>query len=92
LKFNKQILKDLLLDECDESFKLIEDKITSNGRWSIHHTMIFEHNGKFYQTRYSVGATEYQDERPFQDSPDEVECDEVVPVEKTIIVYKKVTV
>lgn len=31
-------------------------------RWSVDHR-IFEHDGRFYQRFYSVGATEEQDER-----------------------------
>jgi hypothetical protein len=31
-------------------------------RWSVDH-LIFEHDGRFYQRFYSVGATEGQDER-----------------------------
>lgn len=35
-----------------------------------------KNNGKFYQTTYSEGATEMQDERPWE-YEDEVECEEV---------------
>jgi len=50
--------------------------------------MVFETEGKFYETFYSVGATESQEERAYEYEPDDIECKEVFPVEKTIIVYE----
>ena len=88
-KFPKQFMLDMLWDESDDA-EVIEDKITDNGRWSIHHKLIFKHKDKFYSTGYSVGATEMQDEGPWEDE-DEVECTEVEPKEKTITVYVSVT-
>lgn len=49
------------------------------------HEIVFKDNGKFYSTTYSVGATEMQDESPWEYER-EVECIEVelreVKVEK----------
>lgn len=72
--FNKEYLtKELGLPyDC----KLIEDDIIDTTRWSIVHEIVFEDNGKFYMTTYSEGATEYQDERPWE-YEDEVKCTEV---------------
>ncbi|MCE7700109.1 MAG: hypothetical protein K8E24_015215 [Methanobacterium paludis] len=69
---------------------VIEDKILDHGRWSIYHELIFELDGKLYKTSYSEGATECQDESPFELDHDGVDCVEVKPVEKTIIVYEEV--
>lgn len=69
--------KDYLVNELDLPYEnAIEDNIVDTGRWSIYHKIIFEDNGKFYRTHYSVGATECQDERPWE-YEDEVECEEV---------------
>jgi hypothetical protein len=89
--FDKEELK-LVIGEDSESLKLIEDDITDTGRWTVHHKMIFEdvETGKFYLTNYSVGATEQQDEYPFEYAPDEISCVEVKPVEKIVIKYVKV--
>jgi hypothetical protein len=87
MKFPKETLQELLSDKVD-GFEVVEDKITYTSRWSIHYRLVFKHDGKFYLTSYSVGATESQDESPFEYSPDEVECKEVFPVEKTVIVYE----
>lgn len=72
--FNKEYLtKELGLPyDC----KLIEDDIIDTTWWSIVHEIVFEDKGKFYMTTYSEGATEYQDERPWE-YEDEVKCTEV---------------
>ena len=81
MKFKKE-------DLLEGRFNTIERKITSIGRWSTHYRDIFEHEGKFYETKFSRGSTEQQDESPYQYDPDEIECKEVFPIEKTIIVYQ----
>lgn len=81
--------KDYLTNELDLPYSAIYDEITDNSRWSIYHTCVFENNGKFYTTGYSVGATECQDESPW-DYEDEVECTEVEL--KEVVVKKWVPV
>jgi len=90
VKFKKQDLIDLLEGE-DSPLTEISNRIVDNSRWSIQYKLIFSFGGKFYKTHYSVGATEYQSERPFEYDPDEIECQEVVPVERTITVYEPVS-
>lgn len=68
--------KDYLRNELDLPYEALEDNITSTSRWSIHHDIIFEDNGKFYKEHYSEGATEMQDERPWE-YDNEIECTEV---------------
>lgn len=72
--FNKEYLTKKLGLPYD--CKLIEDDIIDTTRWSIVHEIVFEDKGKFYMTTYSEGATEYQDERPWE-YEDEVKCTEV---------------
>ena len=72
----KKFSKDYLRNELDLPYGAILDKIIDTTRWSIRHEIVFEDNGKFYQTTYSEGATECQDERPWE-YKDEVECYEV---------------
>ena len=80
---------DFLRDELDLPFTAVEDEIIDNSRWSIHHAIIFEHAGKFYRTCYSVGATECQDESPWE-YEDEVDCTEVVQKEVTVTAWAPV--
>ena len=78
--------KDFLVDELDLPYNddiVKSDEIDDTSRWSVFHTLVFEHEGKFYQTHYSVGATEMQDESPWE-FEDEVECHEVE--EKEVVV------
>nr|DAI89661.1 MAG TPA: hypothetical protein [Caudoviricetes sp.] len=78
--------KDFLIKELDLPDNAIKDTITSTSRWSEHHEIIFEFEGKFYKTHYSQGLTEYQDESPWE-YDDEVECIEVELVEKLVKVW-----
>ena len=61
----------------DEDWDEVEDHVVDNSRWSIFHEGIFKHTltGRHYEFFWSVGATESQDERPFEGE------DEVKPVE-----------
>ena len=70
--FDKKFLK----DELDLPYGAIEDKIIDNSRWSIFREIIFEFNSKYYKTSYSVGATEMQDESPWE-YDDTIVCTEV---------------
>jgi hypothetical protein len=80
MKFAKEWLQ-------DDGGETVETKMTDRSRWSIHYERVFKHEGRFYRTRYSVGATESQDERPYEYEPDEIECVEVFPMQKLVTVY-----
>mgnify|MGYP001559871906 CR=1 FL=1 len=82
--------KSYLIDEVLEGEGLLQDIITGNGRWSIDHTIVFEFENKFYESNYRVGATEQQDESPYEYESDEIECPEVMPVEVTHIEYHRI--
>lgn len=79
--------KEFLVEDVFNSKTTVLDEITDHSRWSVHHRRVFAHEGAFYQTHYSTGATECQDESPYEYDKDEIECPEVVPVEKTVTVY-----
>lgn len=73
-----------------EEWQTIEVNIVDTTRWSIVNEGIFKHGptGKFYSIGWSEGATECQDEKPFDDfDPEPIE---VEPVEKMVIVYEPV--
>ena len=59
----------------------------SVGRWSIYYKMVFSYDGKYFMTKYSRGATEMQDEEPFEYDGDEIDCIEVEPRELLVIKY-----
>ena len=60
------------------------EETTGHSRWSIYSTAIFRHcpTNKYYRFNWSTGATEMQDERPFEYDK-EVEVFEVVEKEVT---------
>lgn len=73
VKFSRDYLK----NELDLPYaNTIVDRIIDTTRWSIIHEIVFADKGKFYMTTYSEGATERQDERPWE-YEDEIECEEV---------------
>jgi len=64
------------------------DEVTSVGRWSIYYRRVFQFEGRYYATTYSVAATEAQDESPYQDEPDVIDVPEVFPVQQQVTVYE----
>ena len=80
----KKFSRDYLKNELELPYaNTIVDNVIDVTRWSIVHEIVFADNGKFWQTTYSEGATEYQDERPWE-YEDEVECVEVELKEVTV--------
>lgn len=82
--FEKWKLKEI---EDLPEFEVISTDITDHTRWTVVHRRIFKFENKFYQTIFQVGATESQDEQAYEYDDDEIECEEVFPVEKTVIEY-----
>ena len=86
--FKKEFLVELARDDYDEEEVLsIYNKLIDTSRWSEIYEQVFLFNGKYYKTSYSVGATECQDERPYEYEGDEIACIEVIPKEVTSIIY-----
>jgi len=86
-----KISKEWLLENDIPDGNSIKDDIIENSRWSILHEVIFTYtDGKTYSTSYSVGATEQQDERPWEYDEDEIDCFEVRQVEKVVKVWETV--
>ncbi len=84
--------KELLIDELDLPYNrdiVKSDEPIDTSRWSISHELVFKYEGKFYMTYYSVGATECQDESPWE-FEESVDCFEVEL--KEVVVKKWVTI
>lgn len=92
MKFPKEALRELVFSGDGDGYKMIRrPELIGSGRWDLDYEFIFQApDGKLYQGYYSTGATEQQDHCAFEYEDDPMECDEVHPVEKTIIVYEKV--
>jgi hypothetical protein len=76
---------EFLKNELDLPYGAIEEEIIDESRWSLTLEIIFEYEGKYYQTWYSKGKTEMQDESPWE-YEDEAECTEV---EKKLVQVEK---
>lgn len=81
---------DLNVGETHDGYTLVETKMIGTRRWSIDHAMVFGFEDKFYRANYSAGATEQQDEGPWEYDGDEIECVQVEPHSVTTTVYKLV--
>jgi hypothetical protein len=87
--FPPETLRAIVQDELAD-YPVVSDEITGTGRWSVYHTAVFrdETDGTYWMTDYSVGATEYQDQDPYE--YDDSVAYEVRPVETVTIVYERV--
>lgn len=86
--FDRELLRDIISD-CADGYTVIESNITDNSRWSIHHECVFmrSSDGVFFRTQYSIGATEYQDERPYECDGDTIAVEVVVPMKVVVTKY-----
>lgn len=82
-----QFSKDFLLLQM-EIGNSVKTDIVDSSRWSIHYDWIFKFEDKFYQSSYSVGATESQDESPYEYEGEWVDCHEVHQVEKLVKIWE----
>ena len=82
MEFSAEVMLSIANDDTDEFIK-VEDQIIDNERWTVTHEMIFQQisTGKFYRSYFRRGATEYQDEGPYEYDGDIITCKEVVKKE-----------
>ena len=72
----------------NSNFEVILEEIVDTSRWSVHYRIIVRRKSddKFFESYFSCGATEMQDEQPYE-YDDEAIFDEVKPVKKIITDY-----
>ena len=77
-----------IINGDDDAYRVIRDEIVDNTRWSIVHSVVIQSvaDNRFWSDCYSVGATESQDESPWEYN--EPAFTEVFPVEQVTIAYK----
>jgi hypothetical protein len=87
--------KDFLVDELGlpddadtERVKVLRNEIIDTSRWSVHYTLVFEFEGGIYGTTYSLGATEMQEEHPW-DYMSDVKCDVMEAYQVEITEYRR---
>ena len=88
MKLSKDEARDVIWDD-HEDWREIESNVIDNNRWSIVHKGVFKHTptNKYYSVNWRTGATEMQDERPFE-YEDEIEFVEVEQVEVVVKQWK----
>jgi hypothetical protein len=80
MKFQRTFLQ-------NQGGETVYDRIVGHSRWSVHHERVFKYEGRFFRTTYSTGATEMQDEAPYEYDGEQIECVEVFPRETVVTVY-----
>lgn len=77
-----------IIYEDSKDYNVIKNEIVNHTRWSVIHEIVIQRvsDGKYFKDSYSEGATEMQDESPYE--YDDPEFKEVFPIEKTIIIYE----
>lgn len=80
-QFSKEFLRGVI--SGDSEAKVIEDTLIDHRRWVVRHRMVFKYQDKFYEVCYDVGATELQDEGPFEWEQDPITVKEVRPINVT---------
>jgi hypothetical protein len=83
-----ELARAIVYDDSDEG-ELVEVEIFDTSRWSLTYKAIIKYQDKFYKTFYRVGATEQQEEKPWE-FDDVAELVEVHQVPKTVTVWEKV--
>lgn len=70
-------------------YEKVASVIQGHSRWSIQYMLVFRRKGsqQLYGADFSVGATEYQDEEPFQ-YQDVIKCYEVAEEARPTYVRK----
>lgn len=79
MELTQQEARAIVYDEADGWERVTEDAIYNTNRWSKMFKAVFRHTetGKCYELRWQSGATEMQDESPFETTkPNPVEVEE----------------
>jgi len=91
MKFPKEVLQELIWGSYDGYETVTTPELYETSRWSNYYSYVFRFEGKLYETTYSVGASDSQDESPYEYEDAMIECPEVEAVEVLTTVYKPVT-
>ena len=89
LEITKEDAIDLANDEYDDTiYEVISDKIDGSSRWSIEYELVVKTlaDGRYWKSYYSRGATESQDEGPYEYG--DPEFTEVFPKQVEVTIYE----
>lgn len=89
MKFKKQILIEMMFDDCADGFEIVD-----SGQWTSdikyqHRSVVFKFEDKFYRVHDSRSGSYHSDYYyEHEDWPAEKEVEEVVATTKTITVWE----
>ena len=87
LELDQETASGLAYGDFDNSIYEVVSNINGHSRWTINFELVIKTlvDGRFWKARYSKGATESQDEGPFEYVSSTFT--EVFPIKKEVIVY-----
>lgn len=91
MEFSKEDLQALAWDEHDlDKYEIVLCELVDTTRWSVIYEQVFrvKDTGLLYSTSYSSGATEQQDEEPYEYEKDTINCPEVFAVQVEVTQYQ----
>ena len=95
MQLEKELLLSILNEDIDDDspWSIVENDIIDISWWSViyNFTVHDKETNKYYNTTYSCGATECQDEGPWEYEGDLIDVIEVEPKEVTVIRYVPLT-
>jgi len=85
--FTKEFLREIAGD-------YVHKEHVGSSRWLNDYAAVFEYDGRLYSTVFSVGKSECQEYRMYEDDPDTIECPEVEKYVKVVEVvdYRPVVI
>jgi hypothetical protein len=84
MKISKEVAQELFWeDNCDDYTFIESSKFESDGKWE-HAYCIFQHNDKTYRFYVSRSGSYYTEYTYDWEYADEIDCEEVIKVEKVI--------
>ena len=74
MKIPTEQAREATYGDAPEGFSIVADSLVGKTRWGITHQLVLvDSAGDLWGTTYSTGATEYQEEQPFEYEGDTVE-------------------
>jgi hypothetical protein len=89
LQIEEEVARGLAYDDYDDTiYEVISNEIVDTSRWSYMSELIIKtiSDGRFWRSYYSQGATESQDESPYEYG--DAKFEEVFPKQIEITVYE----
>ena len=80
------------VEDDEKQYCVIESVMCDQRRWVTVYRMVFmcKNDRRYYVSHYDVGSTEMQDQSPYEDDGDLIECRQVFEREITTKVYETV--